>query len=213
MSVEAIAVALHHSRAKGVAKLVLIGIANHLGDGGAWPSVATLARYANVEPRNVQRALTDLEQLHEIRRHIQRGGMPWTANHRRPNRYEFLLACPPGCDRSVNHAMKAAHVPLEIDLAEVAEDSGNGVTEASPHGVTETSWGDGGVTGGVTEASPEPYLNRTTDKDLEIAYVSTREEDERINQILAGMRQEASEARERFRSNAGRHSVSYGLRS
>jgi DNA-binding GntR family transcriptional regulator len=66
MSVESMAIALHHSRAKGTAKLVLIGIANHDGDGGAWPSVDTLAKYAGVHRRNVQRALQQLEELHEI---------------------------------------------------------------------------------------------------------------------------------------------------
>jgi hypothetical protein len=43
MSIEAVATVLNHSKARGRAKLVLIGIANHLGDQGAWPSISTLS--------------------------------------------------------------------------------------------------------------------------------------------------------------------------
>lgn len=127
MSVESIAIALHHSRATGTAKLVLIGIANHDGDGGAWPSVSTLARYANVTPRNVQKALDKLEQLHEVRRMIQAGGTQETANHERPNRYLFTLQCPPDCDRSTHHRTRRQPAPmLDIDpLSETTPPVGN----------------------------------------------------------------------------------------
>lgn len=103
MSVEALAIALHHSRATGAALLVLLGIANHDGDGGAWPSIATLAKYARVHPRNVQRASGRLEQLGEIRRAVQRGGTAATEHHERPNLYHVVLKCPPGCDGTRNH--------------------------------------------------------------------------------------------------------------
>lgn len=66
MSVEAISLVLNHSKATGRAKLVLIGIANHLGDQGAWPSIATLARYANVDSRSVQRDIKQLIKLGEL---------------------------------------------------------------------------------------------------------------------------------------------------
>lgn len=103
MSIEAMAVVLHHSRAKGTAKLVLLGIANHQGDGGAWPSVATLARYANVTERNVQKAIDQLEAKGELRRQVQHGGTHELPDHRRPNRYDVLVSCPSWCDRSANH--------------------------------------------------------------------------------------------------------------
>ena len=104
MSIESVAIALHHSRARGTAKLVLLGIANHDGDGGAWPSLATLAKYAGgVDPRNVRKALRELEVLGEIRTHLQAGGTGRTANYERPNLYDFLLRCPEGCDRSSQH--------------------------------------------------------------------------------------------------------------
>lgn len=148
MSVESIAIALHHSQAKGTAKLVLIGIANHDGDGGAWPSVATLAHYAGVDARNVQRALDKLVSLGEVRRDIQAGGDERVPDHRRPNRYRFLLACPHNCDRTKQH--KTRHhelVSFETD----------GVAQASP--------GGDGVTRGVAQASPKPSLNQTTTDD------------------------------------------------
>lgn len=103
MSIESIALALHHSNAKGTAKLVLIGIANHDGDGGAWPTIDTLAKYSGVSRQNVQKALASLERLGEIRRVIQAGGDHNIADHRRPNRYEVLLSCPPTCDGTKHH--------------------------------------------------------------------------------------------------------------
>lgn len=103
MSVETLAAVLHHSRAKGTAKLVLVGIANHDGDGGAWPSVATLAKYANVDVRNVQRSLDKLVSLGELAIHAQQGGDMSTPDHARPNRYDVLVSCPPWCDRTTQH--------------------------------------------------------------------------------------------------------------
>lgn len=103
MSVETLAVVLHHSRAKGTAKLVLVGVANHDGDGGAWPTVATLARYANVSERNVQKAIESLIRSGELARHVQQGGHSGMRDWDRPNRYEVLLSCPAWCDRTKNH--------------------------------------------------------------------------------------------------------------
>lgn len=66
MSVEMISLVLNNSRAEGRAKLVLIGIANHHGDNGAWPSIATLARYANSSERSIKRDLQYLQEIGEI---------------------------------------------------------------------------------------------------------------------------------------------------
>lgn len=103
MSVEALAIAMHHSRASGAQLLVLLGIANHDGDGGAWPAVATLAHYARTSPRQVQRHLRALESLGEIRTDRNAGGTQTTPEAQRPNRYHFRLTCPPDCDRSTAH--------------------------------------------------------------------------------------------------------------
>ena len=106
MSIESVAIALHHSRSKGTAKLVLLGIANHDGDGGAFPKIATLAKYASVHPRHVVRCLNQLGELGEIVIHQSQGGTARTPNYVRPNLYEFILECPPECDRTKNHRIK-----------------------------------------------------------------------------------------------------------
>jgi hypothetical protein len=116
VSVESMAIALNHSRAKGVARLVLIGICNHDGDGGAWPSIAKLQRYAgNVDRRTVQRAVDELERLGEVQRIIQQGGDHTTGDGRRPNLYRVRLECPGTCDRSRNHRVRDEALPLELD--------------------------------------------------------------------------------------------------
>lgn len=123
MSVEAIAIALHHSKAKGTAKLVLLGIANHDGDGGAWPSKSTLAKYANVDQRNVDRAIKTLVSLAEIRVGVSAGGRSNTPDYLRPNLYHFLVECPSYCDRSRQHRdtrKGARYVPRYLDVAEDA---------------------------------------------------------------------------------------------
>jgi hypothetical protein len=66
MSIEAMNLVLNHSRATGRAKLVLLGIANHFGDNGAWPSIETLARYANASERSVKRDIQELIDLGEL---------------------------------------------------------------------------------------------------------------------------------------------------
>jgi hypothetical protein len=66
-----VALVLNQSKATGRAKLVLIGIANHLGDQGAWPSISTLARYANASERSVKRDIQELIDLGELRVELQ----------------------------------------------------------------------------------------------------------------------------------------------
>ncbi len=123
------AVVLNHSRARGTAKVVLLGIANHDGDGGAWPSIETLARYANVSPRNVQRALRELEDLGELRTITRSGGTSQTRGNYRPNLYKIIVTCGDDCDRSMNHRPRSRGgenvTPRgdELALAEVAESS------------------------------------------------------------------------------------------
>lgn len=103
VSVEHLAAVLHHSKSAGTRKLVLLGIANHQGDGGAWPSVEKLSKYANVSERNVQKAIAWLVSKGELRVELQQGGNPGTPDHARPNRYEVLVECPPWCDRTPHH--------------------------------------------------------------------------------------------------------------
>lgn len=97
------AVVLHHSRAKGTTKLVLLGIANHQGDGGSWPTRSTLAKYANVTPDAVRKCIRTLRSLGELAVDVQEGGDRDCPDDLRPNLYHVLVSCPPWCDRSPNH--------------------------------------------------------------------------------------------------------------
>ncbi len=157
MSVEALAAVFHHSKVSGTAKVVLLGIANHEGDGGAWPSVATLAKYANTSARNVQKAIAQLEKLGELRRFVQAGGDHRIENHRRPNRYQVLVTCPAWCDRTSQHRDRY-EVP-ELDLST---------------GVSNTTPGVAGDRGGVSLATPKPSLNHPNTKTEKKPYVSDR---------------------------------------
>ncbi len=131
------AIALHHSRAKGAAKLMLIGIANHDGDGGSWPSLHTLMKYAGItDRRSAQRLLRQLEGFGEIRCYVSQGGDHSTADYLRPNLYKFTLECPHDCNRKSNHKTRRDQViqaELEIDPA-VAEPPG-GLQTAPPRGL------------------------------------------------------------------------------
>jgi hypothetical protein len=97
------AIALHHSKAKGSAKLILVGIANHDGDAGAMVGMPRLATYGGVDVRQARKLVRRLEALGEIRTHVQAGTLSYLDDHEQPNRYDFLLACPVWCDRSKQH--------------------------------------------------------------------------------------------------------------
>jgi hypothetical protein len=94
VSVESVALVLNHSRATGRDKLVLVGIANHDGDGGAWPSIETLARYANASERSVQRSIANLVELGELEVDRNAGGRATFHGGRRPNLYRILVGRP-----------------------------------------------------------------------------------------------------------------------
>lgn len=147
------ALVLHHSRAKGSDKLLLLGIANHCGDGGAWPTIETLAKYTNLAERSVQEGLRRLERMGELATYRQAGGTAGLADHQRPNRYEVLVSCPAGCDRTANHRVRT----LPTAQADLWTD---GVRSTAPgeadrtRGVTPTA--PGGVRSTAPKPSPEP---------------------------------------------------------
>lgn len=163
MALELLPLVLHHAHVPPAHKVVLMGIANHQRDNRAWPSVATLAMYAGVSDRQVQRILRDLETEGLITVARSRGmkGL---------NVYALNIVCPPDCDRTPNHR--------------------RGVTPMSP-GVTPMSpRGDISRTLGVTPMSPEPIsINqyRTNEPELrklrEAAHAQQlRDEAERLRQ-------------------------------
>lgn len=157
MSVEAIALVLHHSQAKGTDKLVLVGIANHHGDGGAWPSIATLATYANATERTVQRSIARLVEMGELVRHLQEGGLVGWEDHFRPNRYDVVISCPPWCDRSMNHRDTRPRRPVDNPSPE-------GVTPTSPPDADVTPPPDAGVTRTVQGTHDDLVERSTTDR-------------------------------------------------
>lgn len=155
------ALVLHHSKAKGTAKLVLLGIANHAGDGGAWPTVETLAKYANVTERNVQKAIGQLVDLGELVVHVQAGGTAALKDHQRPNRYDVVVTCPQHCDRTANHRLR------DLPRAQ-AELWTKGVSDSTP-GVGSDTRGASDVTpGGVSMATPKPSIEPTRNPVLTV---------------------------------------------
>jgi len=72
------------------------------------------------------------------------------SDYTRPNRYEILVKCPAGCDRSTAHR----------------------VTPTSPGDAHVTPPHDAHVTPPMTPTSPKPYLNHPLNSD-ESSFVST----------------------------------------
>lgn len=123
MSVEAISKVLNYSKAKGSQKLVLIGIANHHGDEGAWPAIKTLARYANLSERRVQQMIRELEAMGELRIEECKGS---GFRQYKTNRYWILTEAP-----EKTSGVKPASLRGEADFAA-------GVKPVSPETLIET---------------------------------------------------------------------------
>lgn len=103
MSIEALSMVLNHSTAMGSAKVILLGIANHLGPDateGAWPSQKRLADYANLSERGVQKCVDKLVKAGELRVEVAAGH---SRNQYKPNRYWITIECPDDCDKSMSH--------------------------------------------------------------------------------------------------------------
>lgn len=96
MAVEVIVWVLENSPAVGTEKVVLLGLANHAHKDGrnAWPALSTLARYANVGVRAVQKALRKLEDAGHIKVELNAGGNDSTPSDQRPNRYALVMTSP-----------------------------------------------------------------------------------------------------------------------
>lgn len=121
MSVRCIARVLHHSRARGTDKLVLVALANYANDEGtAWPTVSTLAAHANVTARAVQGSLARLVGSGELLVHRQAGGAPDLPADQRPNLYRLCIECPAGCDGTTNHRVS----PLPRSAAALVDKGG-----------------------------------------------------------------------------------------
>jgi len=128
-----------HSRSDGRARLVLLAIADHQGEIGAWPSISTLARMVNSSERSVQRDIQYLQSIGELTVEVQNAP---TNRQYKSNLYWVTL---PGVTES--HSGVTA-----------------GVTNATP-GVTDLA---SGVTAGGVLTLIEPLLENTCAKDDEL---------------------------------------------
>jgi len=88
MAIEVMNAVWRHSKATGRTKLVLLAIADHQGEQGAWPSLATLAKMAGASERSVQRDIEELEKLGELK--VTRYGSP-TKSRNKTNLYFVIL--------------------------------------------------------------------------------------------------------------------------
>ncbi len=149
--------AWHHAPVvNATQRVVLLGIANHDGDGGAWPTMATLADYACVTPRQAQRIVAELERMGAIKRDVQAGGTAEIAHYDRPNLYHFLLKCPDNCDRSRNHKLLCRECGKPIPKSARGTGLHPKCEPADP--LTPVSPGDTHVARGVSPMSPKPSL-------------------------------------------------------
>jgi hypothetical protein len=87
LSIEVMTWAWKHSRASGTDLLVLLALADWSNDGGfSWPSITVLAKKTRVSERTVQRSITALEGLLELKVFDSTGG-------RNTNEYQILQGC------------------------------------------------------------------------------------------------------------------------
>lgn len=147
MSVESISRALWVPGLVPSEKLLLVGIANHDGDGGAWPAVATLSAYVGCSDRRIQQVLARLVTAGLISVDHNAGGSAHTRSDRRPNRYILHL---PTVDKCRNGVKPVS--PRTADGVKSGASRGeilvvNGVKPTSP----ETSFKNRPI-----ERAPEP---------------------------------------------------------
>jgi hypothetical protein len=141
MSIQTMQAVWQHSRSEGRARLVLLAIADHQGEIGAWPSIATLARMTNASDRSVQRDIAELHNLGELDVQIQNAP---TNRQYKSNLYWVKLPGVTGPESGVT------------DSASGVTDSASGVTD-SASGVTA-----GGVLT-LNRTITEPLINQEQD--------------------------------------------------
>jgi len=150
MSVQSISLVFDHSLSEGAARLVLLSIANHDGEGGSWPSIATIARESRKSESTVRRAIKELQDLGELVVHLNDGGTHKTRADRRPNRYEITID--PDADGTSGQQQTG---PDHGVSPVTGREEPRGVTHDTPpqdHGVSSPT------PRGVTAVTPEPSL-------------------------------------------------------
>jgi len=116
MSIEISNAVWRESKSSGRARLVLLAIADHQGEIGAWPSIETIAKMVNSSERSVQRDIQELVTLGELEVHVQKAP---SRGQYKSNLYWVILP-------SLSGVTKTRSGVTDLD---------SGVTE-SPSGVT-----------------------------------------------------------------------------
>lgn len=117
MSIEVMNSVWKYSKADGRARLVLLAIADHQGELGAWPSLERLAEMVNASTRSVQRDIQILEALGELR--VERQNAP-TGNQYKSNLYWVTLA---GVTNATENASGVTNAPSGVTNATLRGDS------------------------------------------------------------------------------------------
>lgn len=92
MSIEIMNAVWRESKSDGRARLVLLAIADHQGEIGAWPSIRRLANMVNASERSVQRDIQHLQKIGELR--VETRNAP-TGGQYKANRYWVTLPSVP----------------------------------------------------------------------------------------------------------------------
>lgn len=109
MSIEVMNSVWRESKSDGRARLVLLAIADHQGEIGAWPSIKRLAAMVNASERSVQRDIQYLQKIGELIVEFQNAP---TSGQYKSNRYWVNL---PGVTESQSGVTNAT--PGVTDLA------------------------------------------------------------------------------------------------
>lgn len=143
MSVRVMTWVWEHSQAEGLARLVLLAIADSADDTGAnaWPSVATIASKCKVSERTVQRVVQALAASGQL-------VVDWNAGPHGTNRFRVVMTPTVSHPSGLDDTPTAGHA--EADDLTTDPPTGSHPRQA----VT----GDSSVGGGVTAVSPEPSL-------------------------------------------------------
>jgi hypothetical protein len=97
MSIEIMNAVWRESKSDGRARLVLLAIADHQGEIGAWPSIKRLAQMVNASERSVQRDIQYLQKIGELRVEVQNAP---TQGQYKSNRYWVTLPSTAGMTES-----------------------------------------------------------------------------------------------------------------
>lgn len=101
MSIQVMNAVWEHSKADGRARLVLLAIADHQGEIGAWPSIQRLAKMVNASVRSVQRDIAYLQKIGELKVEVQNAP---TNNQYKSNLYWVTVGGVSDSDSGVTNA-------------------------------------------------------------------------------------------------------------